>query len=301
MARKIETLASYQLDKKAWDRCIRQSASGLIYATTDYLDHLADNWYGIIINDYESVLPIPFRQKFGIKYCYDVPFAPQLGLFSSRYTEVDEELLKCIFTTVQYGDYNFNFLNQPVKANSVHHNYVFSLQGSYAGLKKNFSKDVLENIHKAEQQDLRYQPATIDEAVTLYINLYASRSAHVTKDIYERFKAVALLLEKGGKALARKVTDASGNTLATLLLLKDERRLYNIMNSTTPEGRSTEANYFLLSEVWKEFQHSDLVFDFEGSDIEGIRNFYRKFGATDQPYRRLHFNNLPAWIKWLKK
>src|SRR5581483_417242 len=107
---------------QAWDKVIRQSASGLIYATTDYLDHLADNWYGIVINGYESVVPVPFRKKFGIKYCYDVPFMPQLGLFSSKYTEVDENLLNCIFSAVRYGDYNFNFLNQPARASSVHHN-----------------------------------------------------------------------------------------------------------------------------------------------------------------------------------
>ena len=301
MERQIDILASHQVDKQAWDQCIRQSASGLIYASFDYLDHLADNWCGIIINDYESVLPVPFRQKLGIKYCYDVPFMPQLGLFSYKYTEVDEELLKCIFSTVQYGDYNFNFLNQPAKTTSVHHNYVLSLRDSYADLKKNFSKDVTENIHKAEQKSLQYQQSTIDETIDLYIKLYASRSPHVTRNNYERFRQAARLLEAQGKALTRKVIDSKGNILSTILLLKDERRLYNIMNSTTRTGRKEEANYFLLSEVWKEFQQSGLIFDFEGSDIPGIKQFYKKFGANDQPYRRLHFNHLPAIIKWLKK
>jgi hypothetical protein len=72
------------------------------------------------------------------------------------------------------------------------------------------------------------------------------------------------------------------------------------MNCTTLEGRKTEANHFLFDSILKEFAGSSLLFDFEGSDISGVKNFYEKFGTTNQPYCKLHFNNLPKVIKWIK-
>lgn len=301
MARQINILASHQIDQQAWDQCIRQSASGLIYATTDYLDHLADNWYGIIINGYESVLPVPFRKKFGINYCYDVPFIQQLGLFSSKYTEVDEELLKILFSTVRYGDYNFNFLNQPAKGSSVHHNYVLSLDKSYTDLEKRFSKDISFYITRSQKKGLAYQEGNIEEAMKIFRLLYQHRTPHVSKAICNRFINLAGFLSKQQKCLVRKVITQDNTICAIALLLKDERRIYNIINGIPAAGRETGANYFLFSELLKEFQQTDLIFDFEGSDIPGVKNFYKKFGAVNQPYRRLHFNHLPGWIKWLKK
>jgi hypothetical protein len=301
MERQIDILASHQVDQQAWNKCIRQSASGLIYATTDYLDHLADNWYGVVINGYESVLPVPFRKKLGIKYCYDVPFMPQLGLFSSRYTEVDEELLKYIFSLVKYGDYNFNFLNQPAKASSIHHNYILSLQDSYTGLSKNFSKDISFYVARSEKQGLIYKEATIEEAMDLFRLLYQKRTPNVSAGICKRFQQLAMLSLKQEKCIVRRIAGEDDKTYAIALLLKDEKRIYNIINGIPQAGREAGANYFLYQELFKEFQQSNLIFDFEGSDIPGVKQFYKKFGAVNQPYKRLHFNHLPLPVRWLKK
>lgn len=301
MGRKIEILGSHQVDKNAWDACIQKSASGLIYACTDYLDNLADNWCGIVINDYESVLPVPYRKKFGIKYCYDVPFMQQLGLFSPKYTEVDQELLNCIFSIVPYGDYNFNFLNQPAKGSCVHHNYVISLQDDYAVIEKKFSKDIPFYIARSQKTGLVYQEGSIEEAMQQFRLLYQRRTPHVNNAICHKFTALANAFSKQGKCLVRKVTMPDNELCAIVLLLKDNRRIYNIINGIPTAGRETGANYFLFSEVLKEFQQTGLVFDFEGSDIPGVRQFYKKFGGVNQPYRRLHFNHLPVPLRWLKK
>ena len=89
--------------------------------------------------------------------------------------------------------------------------------------------------------------------------------------------------------------------LAIALLLKDDNRIYNLANSTTTLGRKTEANHFLIDNILKEFANTTFIFDFEGSDLAGVKIFYQKFGAVEEPYFHWHFNNLPWWIKWMKK
>lgn len=89
--------------------------------------------------------------------------------------------------------------------------------------------------------------------------------------------------------------------MAIALLPVDKMRMYNVMNSTLPEGKTAEANYYLLSRLWMEFEATGLIFDFEGSDIPGVKEFYRKFGGVNQPYQKLHFNHLPWPVNLLRK
>ncbi|MGZ3950491.1 MAG: hypothetical protein ACXVBZ_03805, partial [Flavisolibacter sp.] len=68
-----------EIDK--WDRCISGSSNGLIYAYSYYLDATADNWDALVLNDYQAVMPLPWRKKFGVFYLYQPSFAAQLGVF----------------------------------------------------------------------------------------------------------------------------------------------------------------------------------------------------------------------------
>ena len=58
------------IDKQKWDECILKSHNGLIYSTAAYLDSMAGSWDALILNDYEAVMPLPWRKKFGIQYIY---------------------------------------------------------------------------------------------------------------------------------------------------------------------------------------------------------------------------------------
>jgi hypothetical protein len=107
-AHQIDILPSYQIDKQKWDDCIYKSGHSLIYDQAHYLDALADNWHGIIVNDYDCVMPIPWRKKLGIRYCYDVPFIQQLGYFNRTDETNHTELMDILFRFIKYGHYNFN-------------------------------------------------------------------------------------------------------------------------------------------------------------------------------------------------
>jgi hypothetical protein len=73
------------------------------------------------------------------------------------------------------------------------------------------------------------------------------------------------------------------------------------MNSTTEAGRKMEANHFLLNSILQQFAGSNLIFDFEGSDIPGVKIFYEKFGAVNQRYYKMHFNQFPFPLNLLKR
>lgn len=293
MRYEIEIIPSYRIDHVKWNACIQQSFNGLIYASAEYLDHVADNWTGIVVNDYEAVMPVPWRKKFGIRYTYDVPFIQQLGLFGNRPELSLNNMLPHLFRICSYGDYHFNFANC-VSDTADRTNFILSLNSRYEDIEKGFSHDVRQNILKASRSGLVYSPASIDEAVDVFQQLYRKKLVRISDVQFQNFRKICKLLDGQGKVFVKKAVDQNSTLMAIALFLKDQRRIYNMMNSTLPQGKVGEANYFLLTNVLREFQQSGLVFDFEGSDIPGIQTFYKKFGATNQLYFRLHFNNL-AW------
>jgi hypothetical protein len=180
-------------------------------------------------------------------------------------------------------------------------NYVLDLSQPYVAIQKKFSTDLTNNLKKAHKEELFYARGNYDTAINLFKDLYGERIPHVSENDFKNLKKLCTHLSKTNNVIVRNVCNAKNELLATALLLKDEKRLYNIMNSTTSEGRKTEANHFLFNNTLKEFAESNLLFDFEGSDIPGVKSFYEKFGAVNQPYYKLHFNHLNPLIKWIKR
>src|SRR5215210_5206946 len=97
MASAIEIIPSHKINRSKWDACITNSSNALIYANSFYLDTMTDNWQGIVVNDYDCVMPVPWRKKIRVKYCYDVPFIQQLGWFQQHPANIPSLLLKKLF------------------------------------------------------------------------------------------------------------------------------------------------------------------------------------------------------------
>ncbi|NLA25489.1 MAG: hypothetical protein GX879_11040, partial [Bacteroidales bacterium] len=62
----IRYIKHENIDKKLWDNCINSSQFPMIYASSDFLDIVSPNWAGIVLGNYETVMPVTFRKKLGI-------------------------------------------------------------------------------------------------------------------------------------------------------------------------------------------------------------------------------------------
>ena len=90
----IRYLRHEEIDKEKWDRCIDNAPNGLIYAYSYYLDAMSTHWDGIVSGDYQSVFPLTWNKKYGIKYLYQPFLTAQLGIFG-EYTEMlFDEMMK---------------------------------------------------------------------------------------------------------------------------------------------------------------------------------------------------------------
>lgn len=300
----IQRLPAAQIDVAKWNHCVQQHSNGLLYSTTTYLNALCPNWEGLVINDYEAILALPTQKKWGIRYAYTPPFIQQLGIIGNTGAVDTADLLKMIKDTVAYADIHFNFSNTsllqdiPVISRT---NLVISLDQPLVQIQAQYSHDLKENIRKATSQALLYTHAGLHEAIDHFQDQYAGRIKQIHSSDYDHFLHLCGQLQTTGQCLVRAVTNADKELLAIALLLKDERRIYNLMNTTLPAGRDKEANHFLLDKIIREFAGRSLLFDLEGSEIPGVKKFYTSFGAVNQPYFHYHYNGLPWPLRLLKR
>lgn len=299
MKKDIQYISHHHIDKTRWDNCIQQAPNGLLYATAAYLNFMSPGWDALVMGDYEIVMPLTFRKKWGIAYLYQPAFCQQLGVFgkTSKEESIIEAFLEKAKDHFPFIEINFNHGNAHTKFIQKC-NLILNLQKPFSEIEKHFRKDL---IQKSLKHDLVYSAhATIAETLELYRKNVLLRNKSLKHINLAAFQKLCLHLESINQCQARKVLSQNGTIVSAALLFKDSRRIYYVLSASTPEGRDTDANAFLLYHIIKENAGEELIFDFEGSEISGIQFFFKKFFPEEEPYYFARINHLSPLKKWMK-
>jgi len=80
----IRHLRHSEIDKEKWDAALSKCHQPLLFAQSWYLDLVSPKWGALIRGDYEEMMPLPVKSKFGFKYLVQPNFTAQLGVFSTK-------------------------------------------------------------------------------------------------------------------------------------------------------------------------------------------------------------------------
>ena len=287
----IHYIEHNDIEFEKWDACVTKSFNRLIYGFSWFLDVVCDDWDALVLNDYEAVFPLPKRKKWGIEYIYQPCFCQQLGVFSKKKVPI-ESFLNCIPKRFKYLELNVSYSNCFV----VQENNNFELE-LLKNIESHFSKNTSRNIAKAKASNLSLVSNISPEQHRSLINTNLSKLGISQKDldIYEQLCYV-LIKKNVGKIYA--VFDEFNNLVASSLIAIDSCRIYYLNGSANQKGKKIGASHWMLYEIMKKYYGK--IFDFEGSNIEGVARFYSGFGAIKKSYSTIKINRLPLYLKWLK-
>ena len=300
----IRYIKRSELDTEKWDRCVDEAPDGLIYAYAWYLDQMAENWDALIWGDYQAVMPLPWKKKWGIRHLYWVPFAQQLGVFANGQPTgaLVQAAIREVHRHFRYGDLYLNYANPQQSASRKMTNLILELEQPYDIIARAYKSDLQKNLQKAGKEPPKYEKnLALSVAAGFFQQSYQEQIGAITARQYQQFEQLCRLAQQKGELILRGAMDAGGQWLATALLLKKQQRMYLLQSTTLPQGRRMSANHWLLDQVIREFAGTGMILDFEGSELPGVAHFYRNFGAREQPYFVYHFNALPWYIRWIKK
>jgi hypothetical protein len=300
---KIRYLERDDIDTAKWNKCVANSVNGIVYAYTWYLDIVAENWAGLVADDYRAVFPIPYNKKYGIGYVYQPFFSQQLGLFSVDPISKNlvNEFLKKIPKGFKYIAISLNtFLKADLPNCKVtpRTTYHLDLISPYPVLSSHYSTNTQRNISKS---------------IAYNITVVRGLSAFQLIELKRENPAVRLK-QKHYDILKQLITQSVGNGVGELygaytshnqlcagaLFLKSNGKVIYLLASTSEEGRDQRAMFALVDHYIKQNSESNLVFDFEGSSIPSVARFYSGFGASPCEYNHIVINRLPWFLKLFK-
>src|SRR6266496_1158661 len=284
----IQYLTYQQIDKTKWNACIKDAGNGLIYAYSFYLDHMASQWDGLVLNDYETVMPLTWNKKYGIYYLYQPFLTAQLGVFGKRINaETVKDFLEAVPAKFSYWDIYLNHANLfRIDDFNLYErkNFVLSLNRPYEELYKSYKENIQRNIKKADQAKCRIEKGFAIEKLIKLAWQQMKTHSKVSVNNAERFGKLYKYLYEREKAITYGIVSAQNELLASCAFFFSHNRAYYILVGNDPKSKSVGASHALIDAFIKDHAGENLVLDFEGSDIPGLALFYSGFDATEENY-----------------
>ncbi|MEO8822352.1 MAG: hypothetical protein ABI366_02180 [Ginsengibacter sp.] len=302
---KISYLQQKYIDKKKWDKCIDNAANGLVYSYSFYLDAMSENWDALIVDDYNTVMPLTWKKKYTIYYLYQPFFTASLGVFGNNITvETVKLFLENIPAKFKYWDFYLNRANLfsiPAFPMYERSNYILPLSENYEILKTRFASSHLRNIKRSLQYGNTVKKNIDIENIIALSKVQAKNFSPVEEKNFLDFTRLFKILKDKNQAVTYGVFSPQGRLVASCAYFFSHQRAYYILVGNHPEGKTSGASHLLIDVFIKEHAGKDLILDFEGSNKASLAFFYKSFGASLEKYPGIKMNKLPTIAKLFKQ
>ena len=244
--------------------------------------------------------PYVVQRQRGLTRLTAPPLTPRLGpLIESGETKLSKRLgqhKELLFTLVDQLPTHDQFLQNlhpeleywlPLSwrgfTQTTLYSYTLEDLSDLETIRSGFSKGVRSDINKAGRSlTVRRNQGTSDLYDALATTLLATRKRMpFSSEMLQRTYQACLERNQGQIFSAH---DKAGQFVAGLFLVWDEQTAYYLLAGAKQEARGTGAQSLLL---WEAIQFAATVarqFDFEGSQIASIEQFFRGFGGRPVPY-----------------
>ncbi len=291
----MKHLRHLEIDKNRWDAFLENSPQRLAYGFTGYLDCISPNWEALIFEEngiWRSIVPIPVRKRFGIRFISQPYFCQQLGFFA------DTEIIDAGFVSeaIKYLKKQFDycprlFWNLPnLPESKVAFTHLLNLSQNYSAVYEGYSTYIKRNLQKAQQVNWTLE---ICEDIKALIRLHQAHNEEKAAgrkldfDVYQPYiegvqilfqlrKAIIIFAKKEGKI------EAGG------LFVMDAGRIIYLFNGASPIGRQDHGRLLIIDSLIQKYAGQPFIFDFEDPlDAPSVSAYYASFGAKKSYYSAL--------------
>ncbi len=281
------------IDIQKWNDAISNSEVENVFMYAWYLDSVCSHWCALITEDYKTILPVPYTKKLGVRQMIQAPFTREYDIIGNEFNWSEViSFLASDFKSIHFRNQNKGLAG----SEKVRTHQLLSLKDDYQNSYSTNAKRILKKVNGY----------TIEAAKNpvIVLDLFRENVAHkvdtISKQdliVLEKLMNTALDLKKG-ELLVVKENKA---IVAAGFFLFDKHRVTYLKGASTESSKKAGAMYYLMNQAMLRYQSDFTTFDFGGSDIEKVAEFYHKFGAEDRTYYDYSIDDLPFWFKTLKK
>lgn len=290
----IKKLKYSEIDFVKYNACIENSVQKNVYAEKENLDFLCESWELIATADYQFVMPVPVKKKFGFKFVLMPLFCQQLGVFGPRVNPEIEEEFKA-FLMKNYRVFFYAFNHQNVLKDCVSKKNYFIPSTEYSLLRKGYFKGRKSTVKTAQYLDFK--------EISLSSNkdfLEKNFKGLDQKSDKEKLMQYLHFLEK--KGILRIFGSFFEDQLTNSALVIDDGKTFSLLGLVNDElHKKHNGASFLIDRILKENIHHR-SFDFMGGSIRrGIELFFKSFGSVLQEYPIVFESKKDLLLKLFRK
>ena len=287
----IRYLSHTEIDKEKWDDCIAHSVFETLYPYSWYLDTVSPGWYALVRGDYEMVMPLTWKRRYGIRMLIQPILTQQLGIFSRR--SLDNEYILEFIRSISHEyllvDICLNRENH-FEASSVRqeprYNYELDISDPGRDLEKDYASNTLRNVLKGKVHRSRIEEIGIETYLDLKFSLKENAQLKRYRKYFER---LYIRLVERDRAMITGIRSGRELHTAAILAFSNSRTIY-LNGCSTESGKEQRGMFVLMDHMIRLNQGKYPIFDFEGSSIPGVARFFEGFGARRMVYPRITRN-----------
>lgn len=300
----ITYLQHHQIDFTKWDSCVNYAINGIIYPYSFYLNQVSPGWEALIYKDYEAVMPLPVKKKWGVWYIIQPLFVQQLGVFSNR--PVDENMIEAFLVAIprkfRYVNIPLNTYN-PLKikekyASRTSKTYELDLISPYDQIQRGYSGQTRRNLKKAKQERVFIIRNT--DPMPLIESFRKNRGKSVSNLQESSYETLKHLIYSGihrGDTQVYSAYSKQNTFCAGVVFFTSHKKSILIFSGSTPEARTNGAMTAIIDTFIQDHAGINLTLDFEGSNEENLARFYAGFGSKECVFLQLEMQHFPLMIK----
>ncbi len=278
------------LDVEKWDALVSRTGTTAIFSYSFYLDAVAENWCVITNDDYTVGLALPYTVRARRKILYTPIFVSYLEVMG----KVDNELLQTVilkfFKTVEIelrsavlGAPQEMFVTQllnPEKKRKGQVNRMLN-KAKRANLEVVMTDD-WQKVFGVVSSELKGKFSGMTE-----ISLQRLKKAYSTAHDQKRLKTFEVQLEN--------------ECVGGIVCIEGNGQLLYSKGACIAEARDNGGMYAAIDAAIGYANEQNLVFDFGGSRVEGVRRFNYAFGGEDIEYASYRIDRSPRWFRWVRR
>ena len=292
----ITYLKRAEIDSLKWDKCVNfHLINSAVFAQHWFLDGCCERWDAVVVGDYQAVLPLPIRRKWGVDYVYPPFFAFRLGFFGKELTQKEmDEALDLVAKKFKWADMFFSADIQYKKGNIIpHRTYLLDLQADYETVRKNYHESHRRNCKKGKEENHRIVfDADPQEIINLFRNNRGKEASVGYKaSDYEALLHIVSLLRTQKAVEIAGVRNEDGVLCAGAFFPFWDGK-YSFLFSGRNSDKQSRSLYFLIDDFIVRHAGEARFLDFNGSDNPAIARFYAGFGAKEMLFTQLTINQL---------
>lgn len=291
-----------------WDALVDRSPHGTVFHYSWWLGIAAERLDILAVREKNGALcggiPLTTRKRAGLTLFHAPPLTPFLGpifdvariddpcarlhLMRSTGELLARELprfdsFRCMVGAL--GPDLQGFLWAGFRA-ELAYTFRFPASRSLEEIESQVTRTHLQKLAKAKRLGLF---VTRNDDIQAFANLCKIGSVHDGRLLYPqelpiRLWSAALRREKSAFYIARS---SDSTPIAALLTVHDAKTTYQIVSAFDPAKRDLPGSYLLLWTALQETLEANRDFDFEGSALRGVEQYYRKWGPAAVPVWRL--------------